>query len=325
MMKLRHLFENYDLAEEALNMWEHDKGSLNDWLQRFRISSNAIYPFEAKGELYFLRLAPVSEKLEKNIYGELEFINYLIQNGYPALKPVAAKNNKTVVLLDTEWGKYYASVFSCVPGIPIEDTDFDDAVMYAYGKALGQLHNLSAKFKPNTAKWDYREALSWIKEKLDKYEAPMTVIREYEKICNQIQDITVNVDNYGLVHYDFEPDNVFYDEQNENVAVIDFDDGMYNFYAVDIEQALDAISGEIGPEKAVHAEEKFMEGYRSEHVFTKEMEQMRPLMRRFCNLYGYTRKLRCLSDKFDEEPEWVAQLREKLNHVNENYINTLSI
>lgn len=45
MLKLKYLYENYDLARFALKNWECDKETLNDCLQHFRISSNAVYPF----------------------------------------------------------------------------------------------------------------------------------------------------------------------------------------------------------------------------------------------------------------------------------------
>ena len=59
MLKLKYLFENYDLAKEALKNWEHDADTLDYMLSKFRISSNAIYPFYKNGEVCFLRLAPV--------------------------------------------------------------------------------------------------------------------------------------------------------------------------------------------------------------------------------------------------------------------------
>lgn len=40
MLKLKYLFENYDLAKEALKNWEHDEDTLDNMLSQFRISSN---------------------------------------------------------------------------------------------------------------------------------------------------------------------------------------------------------------------------------------------------------------------------------------------
>lgn len=56
-----------------------------------------------------------------------------------------------------------------------------------------------------------------------------------------------------------------------------------------------------------------MRGYKEEHCYTQEMEESRPLMRRFINLYGYARLIRCVAEKFADEPDWMVALREKLN------------
>ncbi|WP_245742347.1 phosphotransferase [Fontibacillus panacisegetis] len=45
--------------------------------------------------------------------------------------------------------------------------------------------------------------------------------------------------NCGLIHYDFQLDNIFYEEENSSFSVIDFDDAVYSWYAHDIITALD--------------------------------------------------------------------------------------
>ena len=87
MLKLKYLYENYDLAKFALKNWEYDTETLDDCLQHFRISSNAIYPFLWHGNMRFLRLSPVSEKIENNLKGELEFLCYLQSRSYPSVIP----------------------------------------------------------------------------------------------------------------------------------------------------------------------------------------------------------------------------------------------
>ena len=77
MLQLKYMFENYELAKHALTNWNHDEESLDAYLKYFRISSNAIYPFKGCGKRCFLRLAPVEEKQEENLRGELAFLQYL--------------------------------------------------------------------------------------------------------------------------------------------------------------------------------------------------------------------------------------------------------
>ena len=104
MMKLRHLFNNPDLAHMLVSNWDFDADSL-DLFQYFRISANAIYPFRIHGEVCFLRFCSTSEKAKEQILAELGFIHYLRSNHYPALEPVPARNGECLVQKETPWGE----------------------------------------------------------------------------------------------------------------------------------------------------------------------------------------------------------------------------
>lgn len=327
MLKLKYLFENYNLAKEALLNWKHDTDTLDDLLCQFRISSNAIYPFTQEGEMCFLRLAPVEEKMEQNVLGELEFIQFLNEHYYPALRPIVANNGAVLLTINTEWGKYYASAFQKVCGVQIEDLSLTDEIMYQYGKALGKLHTLSAKFKPNIKKWTYVDAMKWIQTTLKEYQSPDFMIDRLNELDKELALLPRNSDNFGLVHYDFELDNVFYDESTKTCHVIDFDDGMYHWFALDIEQVFDSLAEELDGENLINAQQEFLRGYCEEHCYSKEMEQSRPLMRRFVDLFTYTRLIRSVAETFENEPDWLIALRKKLNKrisEKEKYFESLS-
>ena len=313
MLKLKYLFENYDLAKEAVKNWAHDADTLDEMLSRFRISSNAIYPFCQNGKVCFLRLAPVDEKLEKNVLGEIEFINYLLKHNYPALEPMKAITGEDCLLLGTEWGEYYATAFKEVNGVQIEDTDMSDEIMYEYGKALGGLHSLSSEFIPKTKKWTHIEVLNWIESVLSEYNAPNAVVSALHTLKGELSLLPLQQDNYGLIHYDFELDNVFYNKETKTCAVIDFDDGMYHWYALDIEQVFESLEDELSGKTLQTAKNEFIRGYKEEYHYTQETEISLPLMRRFINLYAYARLIRCVAEKFAHEPEWLVELRKKLD------------
>lgn len=312
MLKLEYLYENYDLAKFALKNWEYDPETLDDCLQQFRISSNAVYPFLWQGETRFLRLSPAPEKIESNLNGELEFLCYLQSKGYPAVIPVASKAGGLVVALDSAWGKYYASVFVGVDGDSIEDTDRSDSIVYAYGKALGQLHVLSADYSPKIKKWSYCDALLWIGETLEKYHAPDKMWAELGKVQQALDGLPRTKDTFGLVHYDFEPDNVFWDKARQRCTVIDFEDGMYHFFLLDLEQALDALLEDLPADRKAAAKAAFLQGYQSVKPLEPDYAEGLKLMRRFCNLYSYARLICCVDEKSPEEPDWMLALREKL-------------
>lgn len=313
MLKLKYLYENYDLAEFALKNWEYETETLGDYLQHFRISSNAIYPFLWQGNMRFLRLSPMSEKMKNNLKGELEFLCYLQNRSYPAVIPVASNSGEFVVTLDSSWGKYYASVFKGVDGNPIEDTDCNDHILYAYGKALGQLHMLSAEYSPEIRKWTYHDVLLWIGKVLKEYHAPNKMLVELEKVQQALNELPQTSNTFGLIHYDFEPDNVFWDEDKQCCTVIDFEDGMYHFFLVDLEQALDALLEDIPTDRQLIAKEIFLQGYQSVKMLESDYAEKLKLMRRFCNLYSYARLIRCVAEEYPNEPDWMVKLREKLH------------
>ena len=120
-------------------------------------------------------------------------------------------------------------------------------------------------------------------------------------------------DNYGLIHYDFELDNVFYNKETKTCAVIDFDDGMYHWYALDIEQVFESLEDELSGKTLQTAKNEFIRGYKEKYRYTQETEILLPLMRRFINLYAYARLIRCVAEKFAHEPEWLVELRKKLD------------
>lgn len=300
MLKMKYLTENFDLARLALGRWRHDEETLTERLSWFRISSNAVYPFDRDGRLCFLRLSPAEEKEEKELRGELDFLCFLQAQGYPAMRPVPADCGSLLLRLDTPWGVWYASAFEGVPGTPLEDLEPTPELMTRYGAALGRLHALSVTYDASNRR-SWRDALDWAAAELRRCGAPeglQTVCRETGHALERLPR-----DAYGLVHYDFEPDNVFWDAQTEQCHAIDFEDGMQHFFCMDLAQALDELDGP--------AQEWFLQGYRTTCPGQVHPEQL-PVMRRFRDVYACARLLHCLSDVPQEQPEWMTGLCERL-------------
>lgn len=312
MLKLNYLFNNVELAEMILKNWRYDEESI-DMFKYFRISSNAIYPFTCDGKVHLLRFAPKTEKLKSNILAELDFISYLRDNQYGVLESVVSKHGEELVEVQTPWGEYFASVFKRVSGVQINNTDFSDTIIFAHGKALGRLHYLSSQYSTDKIKrWSYSDVLNWIHEVLMKSPEESAALKETNLLRDYFASIPKSQNNYGLIHYDFEYDNVFYDDNSKTCNVIDFDDAMYHWYAMDIEQALDSLQDCIPSEIFDHKKQCFMDGYRTEYDTSNDLEAILPACRRFANLYGYVRTLRSIEGKWDNEPDWLTNLREKL-------------
>ncbi len=318
MMKLKHLFHNRDLAHMLVKNWEHDESSL-EMFEHCRISANAIYPFKKNNALYFLRFAPSSEKVKENILAELDFINYLRNNHYNALEPVPSKSGEELLCKSTPWGEYYASVFKRVNGQPISESGLGNNVLLTLGKSLGRLHKLSGEYlNPKTKRWTHNNVFDWIDKTLMDLSGKEMALNESTMLREYFSTLPINRESYGLIHYDFELDNVFYDNVEKTCSVIDFDDAMYHWYIMDIEQTLDSLKDEIPENEHQEKRTVLIQGYRSEFDVSNEMLEAMPVFRRFANLYGYARISRSIQETWDNEPEWLIGLRLKLNKALDN-------
>jgi len=312
MLKLKYLFNNEDLAEMIVSNWRHDKDSLG-MFQYYRISSNAVYPFRIEEKTALLRFAPKEEKLEDNLRAELEFIAYLRDNGYGALEAVLSDKGEELVEVKTPWGEYYASVFKRVAGEQLSATELSDEVIFSHGQALGELHRLSSQYAPELkGRWSYADVLDWIEHTLKGFPHEGMALAEVSILRDYFDALPVTRDNYGLIHYDFEHDNVFYDQKTASCNVIDFDDAMYHWYAVDIERALDSLKECMPAGQFIGKKQCFLDGYASRFALPSDLDDSIPACRRFADLYSYTRVLRAMEERWEHEPQWMKGLRERL-------------
>ncbi|MHA6529705.1 phosphotransferase enzyme family protein [Paenibacillus sp. BAC0078] len=311
MLKLKYLFNNVDLAEMLLGNWEFDRESLH-LFQYYRISSNAIYPFECGESNQLLRFAPQAEKSKRNLLAELEFIAYLRARGYGVLEAVPSRGGDELIEAQTPWGAYYAAVFKRVAGVRMDNVFMDDKTVFRYGQALGELHRLSSEYSPvRNTRWTHSGVLDWIRQVLSGFPGETAAMAETELLAEYFHTLPITEANYGLIHYDFELDNVFYDEAEDAVNVIDFDDAMYHWYAADIEQTLDSLEEAVTSEELDHKKQCFMDGYGSRYPLPAGGPSS-AACRRFTNLYGYARTLYSTAEKWEHEPEWLTGLRRRL-------------
>lgn len=318
MMKLKHLFGNVELAQMLLHNWQISRGHAQR-IAHFRSSANSVYTLECDAGAFFLRVTPADEKTPPTIQAELHFLRYLHTQGYPAVQFIPTAKGHDFVTADTPWGPHSMVVFEKAPGKPLEQTPYSDEAFAKYGQALGRLHHLSQAYAPaDIQRPDWRERLDWCARVLRQYAAPKEALSEIEMLRAFLGRLPRTPATYGLIHYDFELDNVFYDSAQHRVTPIDFDDAMIHWYALDVEQSLDSISADVEPSHKTQAIQSFLAGYQSE-MPDEAMLAYRPAFRRFINLYGYARCLRSVHETWENEPRWMAGLRK---HIQTRMTNT---
>lgn len=355
-MKLQYLHDNRDLVMQLIRNWNYDEDGL-DLLDQYRISANAIYPFRYQGKVRFLRFAPVSEKRPGQSEAEFAFLIWLDSQGYAAGQPVPSLNNQLLELSETPWGTYQSSVFEGVSGERLDWSELTDDILTAYGQSLARLHNLSSGYEPfpEYVPWTWEQCLEWSLCVLESipvlppgafgkdagnippadYITDLDMARvEVTRLKSISQTLSTDPVSYGIIHYDFETDNVFWQKDSNRCVPIDFDDVMVHWHLADIAQAMDSVRATLEEkmESAFQGSDEpdfhrsgllkkrqqvscdcFLAGYRSIRPLPDEMLSFIPVFLRFTSLYGYARIVRSISEVHAEEPEWMSDLRKKLH------------
>lgn len=326
MMKLKYLFNNEDLALMCLEKWAFDEAS-TELFKYFRVSSNAIYPFKQNGQLQFIRFSPAEEKSYKALEGEIQLLKHLTGSGIHIPAIIPSKSGQPIERIDTPWGLYYAVVFRGIAsdnGYSMEEADLQKDMVYELGCLLASIHKHSKDLTQATC---YRPSIDdhllWIKDYLIQYGADLRLIDLTDSLINAIKDYPRHKDNYGLLHYDFELDNLIMDKETHRIYAIDFDDACYGWYALDISMAINNIYEESHFTDYDLVKSTFLKGYQSLQPHQDlEPDHLKTLIR-FQTLYQYTRNLRSVNEKWDNEPEWMTELRSKIDFVQENLLNKL--
>lgn len=326
MMKLKYLFNNEDLALMCLENWAYDEASL-ELFKYFRISSNAVYPFKHEGKLLYLRFAPEEEKPLALYQSEVELIETLRASKVAVPKIIPSKNGLKVEEVKTPWGVYCALVFEGIVsdrGITLEDSEVDDERLFKLGAQLATIHNALGDLNQETCgRQSFEDILGKVKTQFEADEADVPYLKAAQQLSGELSKMAKTKATYGLLHYDYELDNLILNKYDDLIYTIDFDDACYGWYDLDIMIAVENILEESDYESYGHVEERFLEGYRSERSHTPLPPSQRLTLKRFEALYRYARIRRTTKETWQNEPEWMTTLRAKLTHASAGLSETL--
>jgi Ser/Thr protein kinase RdoA (MazF antagonist) len=301
--------DTFTIAESILENWGYDAGSL-----RFcRASTNFIYFFLRDGEGHFLRFINEEENSDRLIHAELDFLQYLREHRYPAAIAVPSRNGKLMETVESSLGTCYAVVFREVSGAWLNFEQMNEEEFAGWGKALGELHRLSMKYKPaGPMRGSWKDRLEFIRMVLSDLPEETAAEQELERLKVWLDSLPAGSGNYGLIHYDFQQDNVFLDPVTGQYNIIDFDDAQYHWYVMDISAALEDV-GELPDDRVEAGRRCFFAGYRSVCAIDEVLFQQLPLFQRYADMYRFARIMRSLKDSdVENPPEWLIQLKPRL-------------
>lgn len=294
------------IAGEILGRWNSDPHTL---FYR-RASANFLFIFKHESRNYVLRFNHAGERTPGYIQAELDFLHHLAALGVAIARPIASRSGNFVESVATALGLFHAVVFEALPGEHKELEALTPAMFAAWGRALGELHQAAQSYT-GAGRQAWRDQLAAIAQTLPEEEkAAHTLL---ERIERQLQALPVHPQNFGLIHFDFELDNLLW--HNDSLGIIDFDDAAWYWFAADIAFALRDLFDDSAAQVDLTHEAflAFLQGYRQAKAITQEEVQRIPLFLQLHNVRSFALLGRILDEPAqDGDPAWMGELRQKL-------------
>ena len=300
------------VADAMLAAWGHGEGRA----RYVRASANFIFRFEREGRPTILRFAHVSERTAEAIQAELAYLRHLAARGAPVALPVNSLSGHAVESIATTLGVFHAVVFAMLPGEHYDIGELSLDQFTRWGRALGELHQAAAGYR-GAGRPTMHDQLRMAGQQLPAHEAAAR--RMLALLEQQVAALPASERTFGLIHYDFELDNLLWDDQ---VSIVDFDDCAWYCFVADIAFALRDLFDDQA-ENIDMADERFrafVTGYRLVRTVTDEELGRLPLFLRLHNLLTFTKLLRA-SDSRNQvgTPAWVVDLQTKLIRKAQSY------
>lgn len=196
---------------------------------------NKMYGFRTSSRKIVIRITPPDHKSIKEVEAEVDWLNYLNENGAPVVKVLESNNKKLVEVIETDQGEIPVVCFRWADGRVVRQEDFSKSLFHNWGRAIGKMHALTKDYLPKTMdriQWENDEYLS-----RDLIPAAQTkVLERFDALMNYFKKLPQDRDSFGLIHQDVHHGNLFLD--GTRLTVLDFDDSAYGFFVFDIANAL---------------------------------------------------------------------------------------
>lgn len=301
------------VANQILTAWGHDAGSA----RFFRASANFVFSFSRAGQPYLLRFAHESERAAAAVEAEIAYVQYLAAHGVFVAAPLRSLAGRYVESIATPLGVYHAVVFERMSGeqFALEELSLEQCGLW--GKALGQLHHVAQGYRAS-GRPSIHDHLRLAERQLPPHEHAAKA--RLALLGQQVAALPADERSFGLIHYDFELDNLIWDGQR--IYAIDFDDSAWYWFAADLAFAIrdmvaDDPTGIGSQNEALRA---FVAGYRAARALPDEELALLPLFLRVHNMTTFVKLLRA-ADIADLQagPAWIAQLQARLLAKAERY------
>ncbi|RAL22015.1 phosphotransferase enzyme family protein [Thermoflavimicrobium daqui] len=228
-----------------------------------------MYEYTHNGHPHILKLIPIAARGAELLDTELQWVNYLKENGISTPHFIQSKEMRYVEVIHKLPFPCCVISFKKLKGKQVKhhQNEWNEQLFRSWGKAMGKMHMLSkkdwSKQPLHFSQWNegeiYYRDLSFAGEK---------ILRKWEKSIKTICDLKQTKQNYGLIHNHLTPES-FLVANDGKPLIFDFSHCKFHFFAYDISVALyDACMVMKPAERGLFKNiflNAFIDGYQSEN------------------------------------------------------------
>ncbi len=198
---------------------------------------NSVYSFSQNGTELFLRIGSADHMTFELVKAEIDWVLYLVENGVPAVHPVASANELFVERVNTGDALYNVVAFEKARGEHVDHGNpgaWDDAMIRDWGRTIGRMHSLADGFQAGTyRRYEFRPDLD-----SHMYSKESKEVSDYiNSLFGKLRALRKTRESYGLVHSDIHTGN-FLVTDNRISAILDFDRSCYKWFVSELAVAL---------------------------------------------------------------------------------------
>lgn len=305
---------SFPFAEQLLQPWGFDPGSV----YYFRGSANFLCLFRRDGVRYFLRFNATTERALEAVQAEVALVDWLHKNGIKVAAPIPSKAGRPVESVTTDLGDFIAVVFEALPGAHPDLGQLGAEGFRAWGAALGKLHSTMKGAPVGQSRPTWRDQLELARPFIARADSDLQA--DWMALVVWAESLPTGSDDYGLIHYDFELDNLLW--QDGSITILDFDDCVHSWYVADIAYALrDLFEDEVDLDNPRF--QAFIAGYKEHHPINPTILTELPTFLRMHELCLFGRLSRALDLQPGQDlPDWLQGLSARLQRRVDAYRNS---
>jgi len=193
-----------------------------------------VYSYTRDDKDYILKITHSIHRTVNQVRGELEWIDFLSNNGVAVSAVAPSMNGNLLEILEIDDSFFIIYSFEKARGIAPAYEHWNDQLFQTWGRAVGKMHRLTKEFTPSNPAY---KRFEWFEDGsvgLEEHIPPdqKLVVDNYIVLMTRLRSYPNDRDSYGLVHTDLHHGNFYIDDGE--ITIFDTDDCHYNWFAFDL-------------------------------------------------------------------------------------------